>query len=85
MTDRHTHFGYDKKTINKIMKTDMDNLIYDTKVQMIINTIIFSLSEAEKNGISKRYILRKVQKYMGLVEQNKPILTLKKMVSHTSV
>ena len=51
MTDRHTHFGYDKKTINKIMKTDMDNLIYDTKVQMIINTIIFSLSEAEKNGI----------------------------------
>jgi len=74
MTNRLPYFGYDKKTINKIIKTDIDKLIRDTKVEMIINSIIFSITEAEKHNISKKYILRKVRKYLGMGPADKPIV-----------
>ena len=74
MTNRLPYFGYDKTIINKIIKTDIDKLIRDTKIEMIINSIIFSLSEAEKHNISKKYILRKVRKYLGMGPADKPIV-----------
>ena len=85
MTHRLPYFGYDKKTINKIIKKDIDILIRDSKIEFIINSIIFSLKEAEKHNISKKYILRKVRRYLGMGPADKPIVKLDMTGEYTMV
>ena len=55
------YFNYDKKTIKKYIKEDVEELLYKNKIQIYINNILAILSDAEQNGIDSNYLLKKVK------------------------
>ena len=58
---KKNYFNYDKKTIEKYMKQDIDDVLYDNKVRIYTNNILAILRNAENNDINPIYLLKKVK------------------------
>ena len=58
---KQNYFNYDKKTIEKYIKQDIDDILYDNKVKIYINNILAIVRDAENNDINPIYLLKKVK------------------------
>tara|TARA_B100000029_G_C17195002_1_gene822150 strand:+ start:253 stop:489 length:237 start_codon:yes stop_codon:yes gene_type:complete len=58
---KKNYFNYDKKTIEKYIKQDIDDILYDNKVKIYISNILAIVRDAENNDINPIYLLKKVK------------------------
>ena len=73
------YFNYDKKTIQKYIKKDIDDVIYKNNIEIYINNIIAIVNEANKNDIDPYYLLKKVKNRLLPSKNYKKNILLKKL------
>jgi len=76
----NNYFNYDKKTIQKYIKQDIDDLIYKNKIKIYTDNILAIVNEAKTHDINPNYLLKTVKnKLIPTKKYKRNKLSLKKL------